>query len=80
MDQAKADLVLIVDEVQQAILSEDGNQMLLALKAARDVVNLQPHMPGSFLFIGMGSPAPWSVNSPMAVLGLKPRPEGRLSC
>ena len=55
VDQAKTDLVLIVDEVQQAILSEDGNQMLLALKAARDVVNLQPHMPGSFLFIGMGS-------------------------
>ena len=55
VDQAKADLVLIVDEVQQAITSEDGNQMLLALKAARDAVNLQPHMPGSFLFIGTGS-------------------------
>ena len=55
VDQAKTDLVLIVDEVQQAILSEDGNQMLLALKAARDAVNLQPHMPGSFLFIGTGS-------------------------
>lgn len=55
VDQAKTDLVLIVDEVQQAILSEDGKQMLLALKAARDAVNLQPHMPGSFLFIGTGS-------------------------
>ena len=55
VDQAKTDLVLIVDEVQQAITSEDGNQMLLALKAARDAVNLQPHMPGSFLFIGTGS-------------------------
>ena len=55
VDQAKADLVLIVDEVQQAITSEDGNQMLLALKAARDAINLQPNMPGSFLFIGTGS-------------------------
>ena len=55
VDQGKTDLVLIVDEVQQAITSEDGNQMLLALKAARDAVNLQPHMPGSFLFIGTGS-------------------------
>ncbi|MXW40435.1 MAG: ATP-binding protein [Synechococcus sp. SB0668_bin_15] len=55
VDQAKADLVLIIDEVQQAVTSDDGNQMLLALKAARDAVNLQPHMPGSFLFIGTGS-------------------------
>ena len=55
VDQAKADLVLIVDEVQQALTSEDGHQMLLALKAARDAVNLQPHLPGSFLFIGTGS-------------------------
>lgn len=55
VDQAKADLVLIVDEVQQAITNEDGHQMLLALKAARDAVNLQPNMPGSFLFIGTGS-------------------------
>ncbi|SAY39011.1 ATP-binding protein, partial [Candidatus Synechococcus spongiarum] len=55
VDQAKTDLVLIVDEVQQAITSEDGHQMLLALKAARDAVNLQPHMPGNFLFIGTGS-------------------------
>lgn len=55
VEQAQADLVLIIDEVQQAITSEDGNQMLLALKAARDAVNLQPAMPGSFLFIGTGS-------------------------
>ena len=55
VQQAKADLVLIVDEVQQAITSEDGNGMLLAIKAARDAINLQPDMPGSFLFIGTGS-------------------------
>ena len=55
VNQAKADLVLIVDEVQQALTSEDGHQMLLGLKAARDAVNLQPHMLGSFLFIGTGS-------------------------
>ena len=55
VEQAQTDLVLIVDEVQQALTSEDGHQMLLALKAARDAVNLQPAMPGSFLFIGTGS-------------------------
>ncbi|MCY4173314.1 MAG: hypothetical protein OXF25_04485 [Cyanobacteria bacterium MAG CAR3_bin_5] len=47
--------MLIIDEVQQAVNSEDGNQMLLALKAARDTVNLQPTMLSSFLFIGTGS-------------------------
>ena len=55
VDQAKTDLVLIVDEVQHAIASEDGNQMLLALKAARDAINPRPNTPGYFLFIGTGS-------------------------
>jgi len=55
VDQAKTDLVLIVDEVQQAITSEEGNQTLLALKAARDAINPRPGTPGHFLFIGTGS-------------------------
>lgn len=55
VDQAKTDVVLIVDEVQHAITSEDGNQMLLALKAARDAINPRPGTPGHFLFIGTGS-------------------------
>lgn len=55
VDQAETDLVLIVDEVQQAITSEDGNQMLLALKAARDAINLRPGTPGHFIFVGTGS-------------------------
>ncbi|MDM0066486.1 ATP-binding protein [Variovorax sp. J31P207] len=55
VDQAKTDVVLIVDEVQHAITSEDGNQMLLALKAARDAINPRPATPGHFLFIGTGS-------------------------
>jgi hypothetical protein len=55
VDQARADLVLIVDEVQQAITSEEGNQMLLALKAARDAINPRLDTPGHFLFIGTGS-------------------------
>jgi hypothetical protein len=48
-------VVLIVDEVQHAITSEDGNQMLLALKAARDAINPRPGTAGHFLFIGTGS-------------------------
>lgn len=55
VDQAQTDIVLIVDEVQHAITSEEGHQMLLALKAARDAINPRPNTPGHFLFIGTGS-------------------------
>jgi hypothetical protein len=55
IDQAKTNVVLIIDEVQHAITSEDGNQMLLALKAARDAINPRPGTPGHFIFIGTGS-------------------------
>lgn len=55
IDQAKTDVVLIVDEVQHAITTEDGNNLLLALKAARDAINPRPGTPGHFLFIGTGS-------------------------
>jgi hypothetical protein len=47
--------VLIVDEVQQCLASEDGLSMMLALKAARDAINLRPSPPGHFVFIGTGS-------------------------
>jgi hypothetical protein len=55
VDQAGGDVVVIVDEVQQAIASEEGNQMLLAVKAARDAINPRPGTPGHLLFIGTGS-------------------------
>lgn len=55
VDQAKTDVVLIVDEVQHAITTEDGNNLLLALKSARDAINPRPGTPGHFLFIGTGS-------------------------
>lgn len=55
VDQARADVVLVVDEVQQAITTEAGQQMMLALKAARDAINPRPNTPGHFLFIGTGS-------------------------
>ncbi|MCO6055246.1 ATP-binding protein [Pseudomonas sp. MOB-449] len=55
VDQAKTDVVLIVDEVQHAITTEDGQQMMLALKSARDAINPRPATPGCFLFIGTGS-------------------------
>jgi hypothetical protein len=35
--------------------SEDGKQMLLALKFARDAINPRPNTPGRFIFIGTGS-------------------------
>ena len=55
VDQAKSNVVLIIDEVQHAITSEDGNQMLLALKSARDAINPRPGTPGHFIFLGTGS-------------------------
>ena len=47
--------MLIVDEVQQCLASDDGLSMMLALKAARDAINLRPNPPGHFVFIGTGS-------------------------
>ena len=55
VDAAKTDVVVIVDEVQHAMGSDDGNTMLLALKAARDAINTRPDTPGRFLFLGTGS-------------------------
>jgi hypothetical protein len=53
--QTRRDVVLIIDEVLQAICSEAGNQMLLALKAARDAINPRTNTPGHFLLLGTGS-------------------------
>lgn len=55
VDETKSDVVLIVDEVQQALASEDGRNMLFALKAARDAINPRPETPGHFIFVGAGS-------------------------
>jgi hypothetical protein len=55
VDLAKTDVVLIVDEVQQALAGDEGTQMLLAIKAARDAINPRPGTPGHFLFVGTGS-------------------------
>ena len=55
IDQAKTDVVLIVDEVQHAMGSKDGDNLLHALKATRDAVNTRPGTSGYFLFVGTGS-------------------------
>lgn len=49
------DVVLIVDEIQHALGSDDGYHLLHALKAARDAVNAKPGAPGHFLLLGTGS-------------------------
>lgn len=49
------DVVLIVDEVQHALGTEDGINLLHALKAARDRINTDPDLPGQFIFLGTGS-------------------------
>jgi hypothetical protein len=55
VDEAKTDLVFIVDEVQECLGREDAQALMQALKAARDAINLRPNTPGYFLFIGTGS-------------------------
>jgi hypothetical protein len=55
VDQAKCDVIVIVDEVQHTLASADGDRMLLALKAARDAINPRPGTPGHFIFVGTGS-------------------------
>lgn len=55
VEKAQVDVVLIVDEVQQALGTEDGSSLLHALKAARDAVNAKPGTPGHFVFLGTGS-------------------------
>lgn len=55
VEKAQTDVVLIIDEVQQTLGTEEGFALLHALKAARDAINAKPGMPGHFLFIGTGS-------------------------
>jgi hypothetical protein len=55
VDQAKTNVVLIIDEVQHALGSAEGDNMLHALKATRDAINTRPGTPGYFLFLGTGS-------------------------
>lgn len=53
--KAEGDVVLIIDEVQQAVATQDGQDMLFALKAARDTVNTATDLPGKSLIVGTGS-------------------------
>lgn len=55
VDKAQGDVVLIIDEVQQAMATQDGQDMLFALKAARDRVNTATDLPGRLLIVGTGS-------------------------
>lgn len=55
VDQAKTDLVFIIDEVQHMLSSGPGLATLQALKAARDAVNSSPNTCGHFIFVGAGS-------------------------
>ena len=55
VDKVQTSVVLIVDEVQQSLGTEEGSNLLYALKAARDAVNTRPGTPGYLLFLGTGS-------------------------
>lgn len=53
--KAEGDVVLVIDEVQQAMATQDGQDLLFALKAARDRVNTALDLPGRLLIVGTGS-------------------------
>jgi hypothetical protein len=55
VDKTKANVVLIVDEVQACLDTDSAQGLMRALKATRDAVNIRPDTPGHFLFIGTGS-------------------------
>jgi hypothetical protein len=55
VQKAQGDVVLIIDEVQQAVATQDGQDLLHALKAARDRVNTATDLPGQLLIVGTGS-------------------------
>ena len=55
VDLAKSEVVLVVDEVQQAVSTDEGRNMLFGLKAARDAINPRPQTEGHLIFIGTGS-------------------------
>ncbi len=55
VSKTKTDVVVVIDEIQHALNTDDGGNMLLALKAARDEINTKPDTPGHFLFLGTGS-------------------------
>lgn len=55
VDKVQTHVVLIVDEVQQALGTDEGSNLMFALKAARDAVNTRPGTPGYLLFLGTGS-------------------------
>jgi hypothetical protein len=55
VSKAQGHVVLVIDEVQQAMATQDGQDMLFALKAARDRVNTATDLPGLLLIVGTGS-------------------------
>jgi AAA ATPase domain len=55
VDKARTDVVLIIDEVQHTLSTQQGSDLLFALKAAREAVNKRPATPARFIFIGTGS-------------------------
>lgn len=55
VDKVKTEVVLIIDEGQHALGTEEGNNLLFALKAARDAVNTRRGTPGYLLVLGTSS-------------------------
>lgn len=48
-DRAKRDIILIIDEAQDALNTDSGSDAMFALKAARDALNQRDEAPGLYL-------------------------------
>lgn len=57
VEKINTNVVLIIDEIQATLKTESGRNLMMALKAARDAVNLRPHNPDKtfLLIVGTGS-------------------------
>lgn len=76
VDEAKTDLVLIVDEVQECLGREDAQALMQALKAARDAINLRQSWLAqrwhasqrkSSLTVGLSWPSPGTIIRPQNI-------------
>ena len=65
-------IVLIIDEIQEALKNEAGLNLLTALKAARDAVNLRPNNPKDTYLLIVGTGSHRSILTAMAARSSQP--------
>lgn len=59
VNRSKSAVVLIIDEVQHAMATKEGNRMLGTLKEVAEAINRRVDTPGAFRFVGTSSQRAW---------------------